>query len=162
MGMQESTEGWIGANFKRGIAGIQGPRIWGSFWRVMQGNTNHQFRTVFKEGGRDLWMADLVRILKGEHRYTRTTESVRIFKGGWREPRTVESVRYNMGLINPYRQIPETVSKKRAVTWVKGISRKLFPDFFQILQFWAWLRGFSGNYFQVNFMSTYQCKNIFT
>ena len=29
--------------------------------------------------------------------------------------------------INPYRQIPETISKKRAVT--QGISRKLFPDF---------------------------------
>ena len=36
---------------------------------------------------------------------------------------------------NPYRQIPETISKKRAVT--QGISRKLFPDFFQILQFWG-------------------------
>ena len=78
--------------------------------------------------------------------------------------------------INPYRQIPETISKKRAVT--QGISRKLFPGVFQILQFWgvtqgifrklfpgkfheylpmkkiffpkngAWLRGFSGNYFQ--------------
>ena len=28
---------------------------------------------------------------------------------------------------NPYRQISETISKKRAVT--QGISRKLFPDF---------------------------------
>ena len=34
--------------------------------------------------------------------------------------------------LNPYRQIPESISKKRAVT--QGISRKLFPDFFQILQ----------------------------
>ena len=32
--------------------------------------------------------------------------------------------------VNPYRRIPETISKKRAVT--QGISRKLFPDFFQI------------------------------
>ena len=30
-------------------------------------------------------------------------------------------------IINPYRQIPETISKKRAVT--QGISRKLFTDF---------------------------------
>ena len=35
--------------------------------------------------------------------------------------------------LNPYRQIPETISKKRALT--QGISRKLFPDFFQISQF---------------------------
>ena len=78
--------------------------------------------------------------------------------------------------INPYRQIPETISKKRAVT--QGISRKLFPGFFQIFQFWgvtqgifrklfpgkfheylpikkyfvlkngSWLRSFSGNFFQ--------------
>ena len=34
---------------------------------------------------------------------------------------------------NLYRQITETISKKRAVT--QGISRKLFLDFFQILQF---------------------------
>ena len=31
-------------------------------------------------------------------------------------------------LINPYRQIPETISKKRAVT--QGIFRKLFPGKF--------------------------------
>ena len=29
--------------------------------------------------------------------------------------------------VNPYRRIPETISKNRAVT--QGISRKLFPDF---------------------------------
>ena len=89
---------------------------------------------------------------------------------------------------NPYRQIPETISKKRAVT--QGISRKLFPGVFQILQFWgvtqgifrklfpgkfheylpmkkiffpkngAWLRGFSGNFFQANFLCTYSRKSI--
>ena len=32
-----------------------------------------------------------------------------------------------IGHLNPYRQIPETISKKRAMTL--GISRKLFPDF---------------------------------
>ena len=37
----------------------------------------------------------------------------------------------NEHIFNPYRQIPETISEKRAVT--QGISRKLFPDFFQIL-----------------------------
>ena len=90
--------------------------------------------------------------------------------------------------LNPYRQIPETISKKRAVT--QGISRKLFPGVFQILQFWgvtqgifrklfpgkfheylpmkkiffpkngAWLRGFSGNFFQANFLCTYSRKSI--
>ena len=34
----------------------------------------------------------------------------------------------NIRSLIPYRQIPETISKKRAVT--QGISRKLFPDFF--------------------------------
>ena len=29
-----------------------------------------------------------------------------------------------------------------------GKSRKLFPDFFQILQFWGVTQGISGNYFQ--------------
>ena len=41
----------------------------------------------------------------------------------------------NFKPLNPYGQIPETISKKRGMT--QGISRKLFPDFFQILQFWG-------------------------
>ena len=70
------------------------------------------------------------------------------------------------------------------------ISRKIFPGVFQILQFWgvtqgifrklfpgkfheylpmkkiffpkngAWLRGFSGNFFQANFLCTYSRKSI--
>ena len=38
-----------------------------------------------------------------------------------------------MGGLNPYRQLSETISKKRALT--QGISRKLLVDFFQISQF---------------------------
>ena len=48
--------------------------------------------------------------------------------------------------VNPYRQLPETISKKRA-----GNIPETFSGF---CNFGAWLRGFSGNYFQVNFMST--------
>ena len=100
----------------------------------------------------------------------------------------VEFDRFIILDFNPYRQIPETISKKRAVT--QGISRKLFPGVFQILQFWgvtqgifrklfpgkfheylpmkkiffpkngAWLRGFSGNFFQANFLCTYSRKSI--
>ena len=56
-------------------------------------------------------------------------------------------------IFNPYRQIPKTISKKRAVT--QGISRKLFPDF-------AISGRDSGDFpetilgrIQVNLMSTY-------
>ena len=34
---------------------------------------------------------------------------------------------FSVSQLNPYREIPETIFKKRAVT--QGISRKLFPDF---------------------------------
>ena len=79
---------------------------------------------------------------------------------------TAENVAYSekQTHFNPYRKIPETISKERAVT--QGISRKLFPAFFQTFfifcNFGACLRRFSGNYFQVNFMSTYRWKNIFS
>ena len=56
--------------------------------------------------------------------------------------------------VNPYRQLPETISKKRA-----GNIPETFSGF---CNFGAWLRGFSGNYFQVNFMSAYPWKNIFS
>ena len=73
---------------------------------------------------------------------------------------TAENVAYSekQTHFNPYRKIPETISKERAVT--QGISRKLFPAFFQTFfifcNFGACLRRFSGNYFQVNFMSTHE------
>ena len=55
-------------------------------------------------------------------------------------------LRYNikgkipLNLLHPYRQIPETISKKRAR--IQGISRKLFPDFSQVLQFWGVTQDF--------------------
>ena len=53
--------------------------------------------------------------------------------------KTFSLVSSNHYFLNPYRQIPETISKKRVVT--QGISRKLFPGFFQILQFWGVTQG---------------------
>ena len=57
---------------------------------------------------------------------------------------------------NPYRQIPETISKKTG-----GDSGDIPETFSRFCNFGAWLNGFSGNFFQVNFMSTYPWKNIF-
>ena len=60
---------------------------------------------------------------------------------------------------NPYRQIPETISKKRAVT--QGISRKLFPDFFQILQFWGVTQGIFRKLFPGKFHEYLPMKKDF-
>ena len=89
--------------------GIHGPSIWWSFWRVMQGSTNHRFRTdLMREAGihgqpsrsefwigewRDPRTADLVIIFEGKCRDPRTADLVRIFEGKCRDPRTAESVR---------------------------------------------------------------------
>ena len=62
-------------------------------------------------------------------------------------------------LVNPYRQIPETISKKRAVT--QGISRKLFPDFYQILQFWGMSQGIFRKLFPGKFYEYLPMKKYF-
>ena len=61
--------------------------------------------------------------------------------------------------INPYRQIPETISKKRAVT--HGISRKLFPGVFQILQFWGVTQGIFRKLFPGKFHEYLPMKKYF-
>ena len=60
---------------------------------------------------------------------------------------------------NPYRQIPETISKKRAVT--QGISRKLFPGFFKILQFWGVTQGIFRKLFPGKFHEYLPMKKYF-
>ena len=62
-------------------------------------------------------------------------------------------------IINPYRQIPETISKKPAVN--QGISRKLFPDFFQILQFWGVNQGIFRKLFPGKFHEYLPMKKYF-
>ena len=62
-------------------------------------------------------------------------------------------------LLNPYRQIPETISKKRAVT--QGISRKLFPGVFQILQFWGVTQGIFRKLFPGKFHEYLPMKKYF-
>ena len=66
---------------------------------------------------------------------------------------------FRVELLNPYRQIPETISKKRAVT--QGISRKLFPDFFQILQFWGVTQGIFRKLFPGKFHEYLPMKKYF-
>ena len=66
---------------------------------------------------------------------------------------------YSSNLINPYRQIPETISKKRAVT--QGISRKLFPGVFQILQFWGVTQGIFRKLFPGKFHEYLPMKKYF-
>ena len=63
------------------------------------------------------------------------------------------------GYLNPYRQIPETFSKKRAMT--QGIFRKLFPDFFQILQFWGATQGIFLKLFPGKFHEYLPMKKYF-
>ena len=64
-----------------------------------------------------------------------------------------------MRILNPYRQIPETISKKRAVT--QGISRKLFPGVFQILQFWGVTQGIFRKLFPGKFHEYLPMKKYF-
>ena len=60
---------------------------------------------------------------------------------------------------NLYRQITETISKKRAVT--QGISRKLFLDFFQILQFCGVTQGIFRKLFPGKFHEYLPMKKYF-
>ena len=68
-------------------------------------------------------------------------------------------VKMVMVTIIPYRQIPETISKKRAVT--HGISRKLFPGVFQILQFWGVTQGIFRKLFPGKFHEYLPMKKYF-
>ena len=68
-------------------------------------------------------------------------------------------VKMVMVTIIPYRQIPETISKKRAVT--QGISRKLFPGVFQILQFWGVTQGIFRKLFPGKFHEYLPMKKYF-
>ena len=61
---------------------------------------------------------------------------------------------------NPFRQILETISKKRAVT--QGISRKLFPDFFQISQFRIMRQGILWKLFLGHFHEYLPIKKYFS
>ena len=65
----------------------------------------------------------------------------------------------NPVLVNPYRQIPENFSKKRGMT--QGISRKIFPDFFQILQFWGMTQGIFRKIFPGKFHEYLPMKKYF-
>ena len=61
--------------------------------------------------------------------------------------------------LNPYRQIPENFSKKRGMT--QEISRKIFPDFFQILQFRGMTQGIFRKIFPGKFHEYLPMKKYF-
>ena len=61
--------------------------------------------------------------------------------------------------INPYGQIPENFSKKRGMT--QEISRKNFPDFFQILQFRGMTQGIFRKIFPGKFHEYLPMKKYF-
>ena len=60
---------------------------------------------------------------------------------------------------NPYWRIPENFSKKRGMT--QEISRKIFPDFFQILQFRGMTQGIFRKIFPGKFHEYLPMKKYF-
>ena len=70
-----------------------------------------------------------------------------------------ERITNQLLLLNPYRQIPENFSKKRGMT--QEISRKIFPDFFQILQFRGMTQGIFRKIFPGKFHEYLPMKKYF-
>ena len=73
---------------------------------------------------------------------------------------TIQRTKFHSAFdVNPYRQIPENFSKKRGMT--QEISRKIFPDFFQILQFRGMTQGIFRKIFPGKFHEYLPMKKYF-